>query len=403
MTIIDFLDYNVIDTLILVNTLRPDNLYLMADADELASKRASHLINAVKEICGGVEVETVTIDTRDMLSAVKAISDIAGKAGSEDAGKAAGKTDRKADEAVYLNIDADHGISTAASYGAAESSSVIPICVDMCCESIRNLKTLETIAEIKHIKLEDFLNAIGAKRLEGSHELPPEEEYQQIVNVAERLFHDVYVWNMLCTYIGKHYSHDSRKVRIPADLGGAASERNAETVRLQLETFCENGFLRKIDDTDDEYLFTSDRHKGYMVVFGIWLEMYIYIKMKPYLEEIHCGYVIDWESMDGFDTKDNEIDVIGISKSRPVLISCKMRMPTKEDIYEIGYIAEMLGGSQAIPVIATSSIVNHKQTYKPGLYPRFCKMNVGLLETIDIRTKPLDALVRKLGIYVDAN
>ena len=82
------------------------------------------------------------------------------------------------------------------------------------------------------------------------------------------------------------------------------------------------------------------------------------------------------------------------------MISCKMRMPTKEDIYEIGYISEMLGGSVAIPAIATTAIVNHKQSYKPGLYPRFKKMNVGLIETIEIKSKPMEEILRGLGIKI---
>ena len=382
MVVIDFLDYNVIDTLVLVNTLKPEKIYLMAETSALNGKRAKHLENAIKQINPSMRVETIGIDVKDILSAVNQIADISNKENTD----------------VYLNIDADHGISTAASYGAEDRSRAIPICVDMSHGAIRNLKTLEVISDIKHITLTDFLNAVGAKQVEDSHELPPEEEYQQIVNVAETLFKSVYVWNMLCAYIGKHYSHDNDYVRIPADLGGEASDRNIDTVRRQLQAFCDNGFLSKKEGEEDTYKFTNDRHKGYMVVFGIWLEMYIYIKFKPYFEETHCGYVIDWESMDDFDTKDNEIDVIGISKSRPILISCKMRMPTKEDIYEIGYISEMLGGSLAIPVVATTAIVNHRQSFKPGLYPRFCKMNVGLIETIEMRTVPIENIVARLGI-----
>ena len=75
-----------------------------------------------------------------------------------------------------------------------------------------------------------------------------------------------------------------------------------------------------------------------------------------------------------------------------------MRMPTKEDIYEIGYISEMLGGSLAIPVIATTEILDHKQSYKPGLYPRFKKMNVGLIETYDVKKKPIEEILTSIGL-----
>ncbi|MBQ0005229.1 MAG: DUF1887 family protein [Clostridiales bacterium] len=386
MIIIDFLDYSIIDTLILVKTFKPEGVKILADREEYAGKRAQHLVNAIRDMSSNTKVDLVPIDTKDILSAIDAVNKFAGQA-----------------DELYMNIDADHGISTAVGYGSERKSNIVPICVDLKHGIIRNLLTLDSMAEIRHISLTDYLNAIGAKQLEDSHQLPKPDEYEAICNVARVLFKSVYIWNNLCTYIGKHYSHDHSRVRIPADLDGEMSERNAETVREQLNAFCKNGFLRPVgsddaESTRDMYEFTSERHKNYMVVFGVWLEMYIYIKLQPYFDDVHCGFVIDWDSFDDYDTKDNEIDVVAIKNSRPVMISCKMRMPTKEDIYEIGYISEMLGGSQAVPVIATTAIVDHKQSYKPGLYPRFKKMNVGLIETIRIASEPMDNIINALGI-----
>lgn len=385
MIIIDFLDYNVIDTLILVKTMRPSQVFLLADRNEADGRRAGYLADSVKNICPDARVEVKSLDTRDLVEAVEVIRSIAGT-----------------DEHVYLNIDADHGISTAVGFCTEESGHIVPVCVDMRNSIVRNLTTLEAISEVKHISLTDYLNAIGAKQLDDSHELPKPEEYDQITRVAEVLFKNVNVWNILCTYIGRHYSHDRRRVRIPADLDGEINHNDIEIVREQLDAFCEHGFIRRLepaeDGTQDIYEFSSERHKNYMVVFGIWLEMYIYIKLKPYFEEIYCGFVIDWDGFDDYDTRDNEIDVVAIKNSRPVMISCKMRMPVKEDIYEIGYISEMLGGSLVIPAVATSAIVERKQTYKPGLYPRFKKMNVGLIETYEVKKKGIEPIIQSLGI-----
>ncbi len=385
MIIIDFLDYNVIDTLVLVRSLRPSKVKLLADISEADGKRAKHLSNAIKNACSDTKVEITAVDTKDILEAVEIIRETA-----------------KSDDKVYLNIDADHGISTAVGFCTEERESIIPICVDMKHEIVRDLTTLEEIAPVKHIELEDYLNAIGAKHLDGSHDMPKPEEYDAICKTAEVLFKNVFIWNTLCAYIGKHYSHDHYRVRIPSDLDGEAKGHNEEVVKEQLQAFCDNGFIKNVggdgENSRDMYEFTNARHRNYMVVFGVWLEMYIYIKLQPYLEDVHCGFVIDWDGFDDYDTKDNEIDVVGIKKSRPVMISCKMRMPTKEDIYEIGYISEMLGGSLAIPVIATTEILDHKQSYKPGLYPRFKKMNVGLIETYDVKKKPIEEILTSIGL-----
>lgn len=388
MVIIDFLDYNVIDTLVLVKTMRPSSVYLLADKTEANGKRARHLSNAVKDICPDAKVEIRAVDTKEILDAVGVVGEIA-----------------KTDDTVYLNIDADHGISTAVGFSRAESEKVTPVCVDMKNEIIRDLITLETIADVKHISLTDYLNAIGAKQLSDSHDLPTPDEYDEITGAAEVLFKDVNVWNILCSYIGRHYSHESKRVRIPTDLDGEINRNDIDAVREQLDAFCKFGFLRHVVTADegsqDVYEFTSERHKNYMVVFGIWLEMYMYIKLQPYFDEVYCGFVIDWDGFDDYDTKDNEIDVVAIRKSRPVMISCKMRMPVKEDIYEIGYISEMLGGSLVIPAVATSAIVERKQTYKPGLYPRFSKMNVGLIETYAVKKQGIEQVIKDMGIDIE--
>lgn len=385
MTLIDFLDYSGLGTLVLVKTLKPETITIIADREEVNGKRATHFINAIKNIVPSSSVQLVSINTGDIEEAIKEIGKIVAK-----------------EKEVFLNIDAEHGISTAVGFGTGTKNGIIPVCVDVKLGIIRNLITLEKIADIKHISLDDYLHAIGAKQIENSHELPRKDEYEAICNVAETLFKNVHVWNNLCAYIGKHQSHESSKIRIPCNLEGEASDRNEEVVRKQIDAFCENGFLKRLPDADklDMYEFTGPRQKNYMVIFGIWLEMYIYIKLLPYFDDVQLGFVVDWDSFDDYDTKDNEIDVVAIKNSRPVMISCKMRMPTKEDIYEIGYISEMLGGSVAIPAIATTAIVNHKQSYKPGLYPRFKKMNVGLIETIEIKSKPMEEILRGLGIKI---
>lgn len=340
------------------------------------------------------------MDTKDIMASVETVRNLLSEGSS-----------------CYVNIDAAHGISTAMSYVGANDRDFTPICIDLQNSSVRNLKNLETIAEISHITLSDYLGAIGAKQLEDSHELPKEDEYDQIIRTAEVLFEDVYVWNKLCSYIGKHYSRDHYRVRIPADLDGDVSRREAVIVKRQLEAFVDNGFLKRVytktkntdqeDERDaasniskptDTYQFVSERKRNYLVVFGIWLEMYIYIKLMPYFDEVHCGFVIDWDNLDAYDTKDNEIDVVAMKNSRPVLISCKMRMPTKEDIYEIGYISEMVGGALAVPVVATTAVVDRRQTYKPGLYPRFKKMNVGLIETQRIKEKSIENILQSIGL-----
>ncbi|MCQ2567502.1 MAG: DUF1887 family CARF protein [Mogibacterium sp.] len=376
MILIDFLDNNVKDTLILVKSLKPSKFVLVADRDEEAI-RVEGMEAACRIIAHedgfNMDVKVVEIDPRDVSGILAAVQAELKNANGE----------------VYINLSCENDLMTACAYNlctrtpADEGDCATPVCVDIRANAIRNIDTLEEITEIRHLKIDDYLVAVGGKELEASRELPDESEYDAVCGVAEELFKNVYVWNMLCTYIGKHYSHDHMNIRIPADLECAEGKAKTDTIAKQLKAFCDGGILEHADG--DNYRFTSEKHKGWMVVFGVWLEMYIYIKIKPYVDEVRLGLVVDWDAGDEYDTKDNEIDVVAIRNSRPIIISCKMRMPTKEDIYEIGYISDRIGGNAGKPAIATTSIVDHRESYKPGLFPRFKKMEIGLLETIELR------------------
>ena len=376
MILIDFLDNNFKDTLILVRSLRPSKLILVMDKDEPANyvegmPAACKTIAREEEFNLDVKLlEVEPRNVRDILSKIEA-------------------SVRDATAEVYINISGDNDLMTACAYNlvaetaANPKKTAIPVCVDTFQGVILNANTLETLAEIKHLRIDDYLVAVGGKELEGSRDMPDESEYDVVCMVAEELFKNVYAWNLLCTYISTHAAPDNDRVRIPVDLGSKEGKEKVNTIGRQLEAFCKGGILERVDS--DTYRFTSQKHRSWMVVFGVWLEMYIYIKLKPYVDEIRLGLTLDWDAGDDYDTKDNELDVVAIKNSRPIIISCKMRMPTKEDIYEVGYITDRISGRAGKAAIATSSIVNHKETYKPGLYPRFRKMDIALLETIDIR------------------
>lgn len=376
MILIDFLDNNVKDTLILVKSLRPSKFLLVVDRDE-ERIRVEGMTDACRIIAGeegfNIDTKVIEVDPRDAQGILDAVKHEATKSGGE----------------IYINLSCENDLMTACAYNictrtpADSSDCSTPVCVDTRAGVVRNVDTLEAITEIRHLKIDDYLVAVGGKELEGSRDMPDESEYAAVCMVAEELFKNVYVWNMICTYVGKHYSHDHMNIRIPRDLESEEGKQKTRTIENQLKAFCAGGILEHVEG--DQYRFTSEKHKGWMVVFGVWLEMYIYIKIKPYVDDVRLGLILDWDAGDEYDTKDNELDVVAIRNSRPIVISCKMRMPTKEDIYEVGYITDRICGNAGKPAIATTAIVNHKETYKPGLFPRFRKMEIGLLETIDLR------------------
>ena len=123
--------------------------------------------------------------------------------------------------------------------------------------------------------------------------------------------------------------------------------------------------------------------------------MYVYINALNCFDEVHLGYVIDWDNSDQNDTTDNEIDVVAIKNSVPYFISCKMRKPEAKDVYEIACLAERVGGGAAKAVVATTFPVDKTKDSDKGIYQRMKKMKVGSIEAGKIRDC-------KLNKYIDA-
>lgn len=119
-----------------------------------------------------------------------------------------------------------------------------------------------------------------------------------------------------------------------------------------LGIFINYGYVEKI--SHGQYKFKNNKAKEYMTIFGVWLEMYIYIKNFSFFEEAYLGYIIDWNNSDADDTIDNEIDVLVLKKSIPIFILCKMRKPDAMDVYEVGYLADRMDGPKAKEIIATT-------------------------------------------------
>ena len=66
-----------------------------------------------------------------------------------------------------------------------------------------------------------------------------------------------------------------------------------------------------------------------------------------------------------------------------------MREIKAGDIYEVGYLAARLGGSQAKSIIATTAPVREESANPTGIFKRLEKMKIGLIETGDFARLPV--------------
>ncbi len=383
---IDFFDKDIVSTLLPISTTKPDKVIFIIDKRTLTGKDPENVTRAIKNMLPGAEVEFQPVTIDDMDDIYGRLKDIIDGIENRDE--------------IRIDLTGGTELMSACGYRISKEYGILTIYVDMRREHLINAETGEEIMPVEHISMEDCLPAIGAKRLNDSHDLPHEDEFPQVVEMCKLLFEHIEDWSKLCSHIANSVSTAGERmtVRLPSKLGKTKSG----TIAL-VQGFMDNGFWTRTDgktkigfnqgdenaekqgdewaeSIEGEYRFTSKKSKSYMTTYGTWLELFIYINALEVFKEAALGVVIDWYDGDHIDTQDNEIDVVAMRKSTPIFISCKMRKPVSGDLYEVGFVASRLGGTKAKAVLATTYPVKEMGTSPKRMYQRMKKLKVGLIE-----------------------
>ena len=290
---------------------------------------------------------------------------------------------------VQIDITGGTEIMTACGLMVAQEYKLTPTYVDFYSEYLFNVLTMEKLAPIQQVKLEDYLRAIGGRHMSSSEYTPEEKDYDRILSMAKIIFANEKKWD-------KFFAHMSKGASAAGVREFSMEEkRYDEDCMFIMDAFLDKGFAKKIGK--DRYRFASDADKYYMTFSGIWLELYIYILAKKCYDDVYTGVEIDWNKRDICTSRDNEIDVVIMKNSQPIFISCKMRPVTKDTIFEIYSMAKRLGGSYAKCLVATTFDVRSGKDESTSIYMRMEKMKVGLIETKDFfKQNPSDVFAKAL-------
>ncbi len=383
---IQFLDTNIVKVLAPVHSRRPDHLILLYDAS-ISSGRSIHYISlAVAQIVPGIVVETTRVDKHHYEGICQSLRDLL-----------QGEACQSAIAAHTCEIIVTGGteLMTAAGIRIGTELGLPILYVSTSRGVVFDVITGEKVGQTVHVRLEDYLTAIGAKKRSSLHRTPPKEDFALIEDTAAQLLqhHEqwlkfaIYCMNVLsdisesaltftfdASFVTKEMIHLSGKNVSPADF--------IKDAAVALEILEAHGLIEPL--ADHTYRITKPRFRDYMINYGCMLEMFIYIRFYEFFDEIEMGYVIDWDEDDGQDTNDNEIDVIGMKQSVPYLISCKMRGIKSDDVYEIAALARRLGGSSAKAVIATTMPIQKTKQTATGIYYRLQKMHIAYIEAMNL-------------------
>lgn len=366
MVQIDFFDKNIIDTLVPVFSLKPSTLYFLYDPEKDKVKDMDDFRDAILYRLPDCRISFCPADSHD-IDEIKGIMNelIAAHPGEE------------------INVDITGGadLMIAAAADLYHEGKLIVYSLDLAKEHMFQVYDKSKTIPVKHLSAGDYLASSGAKYRYASHFMPDENEFDKIMKMAEEIFDHINVWKTLNHHIASYLASNDNDYftldRLKAD------KASVTEIRHLTKQFVKNGFLTTEDN--EHYYFTKSKYKQYITTYGIWLEMYIYILAKKIYHEVYLGFVIDWRKNDEYETTDNELDVVVMHKSIPMLISCKMTKPQSKDITEIGYLAKRFGGDDCISCLATTYSLEGEKDIISSVYNRFENMHVGLIQVANNR------------------
>ena len=374
MVQIQFLDKNVVGALVPAFSAKPERIVFLYDTRMISERRRKEIEEAVHARLPKTAVQYVRTNMLRIEDIRAELVKVVNTYQSKE---------------IQIDITGGTEIMTAAGLIVAQEYHLIPTYADFYSEYLFDVLTMEKLAPIEHVTIDDYLRAIGGKCLSVSPYTPEEKDFDRILSMAAVVFANEKKWDKFFAHITDGYS--------AAGVMEFSMEKNKNDrdCMFILEAFLEKGFAKKIGH--DRYRYASETDKYYMTFSGIWLELYIYIQAKKCYDDVYTGVNIDWNKRDICMSRDNEIDVVIMKNSQPIFISCKMRPVTKENVYEIYSMAKRLGGSYARCMIATTFDVRSTRELQNVIYLRMEKMKVGLMETKDfMKQNPSDVFAKAL-------
>lgn len=243
------------------------------------------------------------------------------------------------------------------------------------------------IANVPKIKLEHFMDARGACLMGHSHKVPLEERYDDILNMCDVLFCNINHWKTTSNFIqivaARFSSHEMfMKSKIQA------TQKNGKKVspdKKILQAFQKFGFIRDLKMTQDNvsFTFSSVMDKQYVINYGIWLELYVYIyaKRSCAFDDVWLGALIDWNAYDASRMAGNEIDVVLSDQSMPVFISCKLRSADTAAVNELMIEKKRIGGWFSKGILVA---FGRDKQEKTSTYLRAKEFGIEILDAKDV-------------------
>ena len=230
MVQLDFFDKDVVKTLVPIRTMKPDRVCFVTDKRYAADRILRNIIRIIR--AKKIAVECVFVDPYD-------IRDISTKMTQ--------LIQSIEDPEIYMDFTGGSELMAACGFGLCNEYGIKAVYADLPREVIIDVKTMQPVREINHIRLEDYMEVIGAKRLSNSHYMPRVGEYYAICEMAETLFRHTDAWLELYQFLSTYAKSNMGAMTV--HFAGNHRFHHEEEIAEIISRFTELGFWKRQEFT----------------------------------------------------------------------------------------------------------------------------------------------------------
>lgn len=373
LTQIEFYDKDALKNILAVITLKPDKVVYFYDKEIKDMNYFVSLYKCFKKHIPNVILEKYPVD-------INSIQDVYEKT----------KKIIQENDKCIIELTGGSELMMIGGYKAGFESNTKMVYTDIARGLVINIDDKDDAVKTSNLTLSDFIDAKGASVIGNSHHEPKEEMYEKIVRMSNILFENLKGWRATCGFVQTAMANSSND-ELELKSRSCIFQRDGKKVmpdRNILHGFLKNGFIKELNYTSENirFVFQSKEAKGYMINYGVWLEMFVFISAKKagVFDDVKLGAMIDWNVYDGTVVTGNEIDVLISDNAMPVFISCKLRDADTAAINELLITKKRLGGWFSKGIIVT---FGNDKSNKTGTYKRAQELGIQMLDKEDIMSK----------------
>lgn len=369
-TQIEFYDKDVIKNTLGVLTIKPDKVVYIYDKEITDMNRFLSLEKCFKKHLPNIKLEKYPVNIFSINEICTVLCGVL-----------------KSNENCVIDLTGGSELMTIAGYRAGMGMGAKLVYTDIIEEKVVNINDENDVIKTAQLTLEDFVDAHGAEFIGNSHVEPEESEFSKILEMCKILFMRLNKWRSTCNFFQVAMA-DTAPGELDLRVHTQIQQKDGRWVSPDkdlLYEFQKHGFIKDLYFSGKYVVltFASKKVKSYLISFGVWLEMFVYIHAVKagVFQDVKLGTMIDWDAYDGITVAGNEIDVILQDNSMPVFISCKLRAVDTPALNELLIAKKRLGGWFSKSIVVS---FGDDKAMRNGTYKRAQELGIEVLDKTDV-------------------